>query len=136
MFFAFLQTNIFLFSEKKFIFARIKFFRIMTATALNGLLNYILTLNLSVRNSKWLASKILESTEKKKVKPLDPEIAAIPEEFRCDPYEVSPSGDPFFADKRNVEGIRQRLEEAQNSDISKLVSTKSREEIEQLIESL
>ena len=108
----------------------------MTATALNGLLNYILTLNLSVRNSKWLASKILESAEKKKVKTLDPEIAAIPKEFRCDPYEVSPSGDPYFADKRNVEGVRKRLEETQNSDMSTLVSTKSREEIEQLIESL
>lgn len=29
----------------------------------------------------------------------------IPEEYRCDPFDVSPSGDPFFADKRNLEKI-------------------------------
>lgn len=104
----------------------------MTATALNGLLNYILTLNLSVRNSKWLAGKILESAEKKKVKTLDPEIAAIPEEFRCDPYEVSPSGDPYFADQRNVEAVRQRLEHA-HSDKAEFVKI---DDIDQFIESL
>ena len=31
--------------------------------------------------------------------------ATIPEEFRCNPYNYSPSGDPFFADKRNVEAV-------------------------------
>ena len=30
---------------------------------------------------------------------------AIPEEYRCDPFDVSPSGDPFFADKRNLDKI-------------------------------
>ena len=40
----------------------------------------------------------------------------IPEEFRCNPYDVSPSGDPFFADRRNVEYVGQCLEEAQNED--------------------
>ena len=32
-------------------------------------------------------------------------IKGIPEEFRCNPYDCSPSGDPFFADKRNVEAV-------------------------------
>ena len=104
----------------------------MTTTALNGLFQYILSLNLSKRNSKWLAEKILESTENKST----PEIAKIPEENRCDPYEIIPSGDPFFADKRNVEFVRKRLEDAQHSDPNTLVRTKSREEIEKLIESL
>lgn len=31
--------------------------------------------------------------------------ATISEEFRCNPYDYSPSGDPFFADKRNVEAV-------------------------------
>ena len=79
-----------------------------------------------------MAGKILESTEKKKAKTLDPEIAAIPEEFRCDPYEVSPSGDPYFADKRNVEGIRKRLEHA-HSDKAEFVKI---DDIEKFIESL
>ena len=93
----------------------------MTTTALNGLYQYILSLNLSKRNSKWLATKILESSETKTAKPLDPEIAKIPEEFRCDPYEISPSGDPFFADKRNVEYVRKSIEEAENEDSERTV---------------
>lgn len=28
---------------------------------------------------------------------------AIPEEYRCDPFKMSPSGDLFWADKRNVD---------------------------------
>lgn len=43
---------------------------------------------------------------------IDPEIAKIPEQYRCDPYEISPSGDPFFADKRNVEYVRKCAEAA------------------------
>ena len=53
----------------------------------------------------------------------------IPEEFRCNPYDVSPSGDPFFADKRNVEYVGQCLEEAQNED-SKGSVLNSQEDIE------
>ena len=80
----------------------------MTQVALNGLLNYILTLNLSERNSKWLASKIVEASENKKsAKKLDPEIAKIPEEFRCD---------PFYADKRNVEMVKKACEAAHSKD--------------------
>ena len=90
----------------------------MTTTALNGLYQYILSLNLSKRNSKWLATKILESSETKTAKPLDPEIAKIPEEFRCDPYEISPSGDPFFADKRNVDKLDRILNDKEAMEIS------------------
>lgn len=53
----------------------------------------------------------------------------IPEEFRCNPYDVSPSGDPFFADRRNVEYVGQCLEEAQNED-SKGSILNSQEDIE------
>ena len=33
------------------------------------------------------------------------EFMAIPAEYRVNPFEVSPSGDLFFADKRNLEHI-------------------------------
>lgn len=33
------------------------------------------------------------------------EFMSIPAEYRCDPFEISPSGDLFFADKRNIEKI-------------------------------
>ena len=34
----------------------------------------------------------------------------IPKEHRCDPYEISPSGDIFWADKRNVEIVKKAIE--------------------------
>lgn len=30
---------------------------------------------------------------------------SIPTEYRCNPFEYSPSGDLFFADRRNLEHI-------------------------------
>jgi hypothetical protein len=32
---------------------------------------------------------------------------SIPEEYRCNPFEISPSGDLFWADKRNVALVRE-----------------------------
>lgn len=40
----------------------------------------------------------------------DDMLMDIPKEFRCDPYEVSPSGDMFWADKRNVEKVKKAIE--------------------------
>ena len=37
-------------------------------------------------------------------------LVEIPKEFRCDPYEISPSGDIFWADKRNVELVKKAIE--------------------------
>ena len=34
------------------------------------------------------------------------EFMAIPEEFRVNPFEVSDSGDLYWADKRNVEEVK------------------------------
>jgi hypothetical protein len=45
----------------------------------------------------------------------------IPKEYRCDPYEISPSGDLFWADKRNVEKVKKAIE---NKEVAaKLTST-------------
>ena len=40
----------------------------------------------------------------------DDTLVEIPKEFRCDPYEISPSGDIFWADKRNVEIVKKAIE--------------------------
>jgi hypothetical protein len=40
----------------------------------------------------------------------DDVLVDIPKEYRCDPYEISPSGDVFWADKRNVEKVRKAIE--------------------------
>lgn len=34
------------------------------------------------------------------------EFMAIPEEFRLNPFEISDSGDLYWADKRNVEAVK------------------------------
>jgi len=34
---------------------------------------------------------------------------SIPQEYRCNPYEMSQSGDLYFADKRNVEYVQKQI---------------------------
>jgi hypothetical protein len=41
----------------------------------------------------------------------DDMLIDIPKEYRCDPYEISPSGDLFWADKRNVEKVKKAIED-------------------------
>jgi len=104
----------------------------MTAVALNRLFEYIASLNLSDRSIDWLSEKLQSIKKGKKSKPLDPEIAKIPEEYRCDPYEISPSGDPFFADKRNVEKLDKILNDKEAMEVSG-EPLKSREDIERFL---
>lgn len=40
----------------------------------------------------------------------DDMLVDIPVEHRCDPYEISPSGDMFWADKRNIEKVKKAIE--------------------------
>ena len=52
------------------------------------------------------------------IKPVkrDDALLSIPPEFRRDPYEISPNGDPFFADQRNIDMIEERLKESEKED--------------------
>jgi hypothetical protein len=54
------------------------------------------------------------------------EFLAIPEEFRVNPFEVSPSGDLYYADKRNLDAIDEGL----NSGIA---GTYTREQIKEML---
>ncbi len=56
-----------------------------------------------VKRSKNRAYKLVPVTD-------DDMLIEIPEEYRCDPYEISPSGDLFWADKRNVEIVKKAIE--------------------------
>ena len=55
---------------------------------------------------------------KVKIEPIkkDDAILCIPPEFRRNPYEISPSGDPFFADQRNIDMIEERLKEIESGE--------------------
>ena len=61
----------------------------------------------------------------------DDMLVDIPKEFRCDPYEVSPSGDMFWADKRNVEKVKKAIED---KDIALRLT--SEEDIKNFMDSL
>ena len=62
---------------------------------------------------------------------------AIPEEYRCNPFEMSPSGDTFYADKRNVEKVLKAIEEGrQQSQEGKITSCRTLEENMEFFENL
>ncbi|MDE6721256.1 MAG: hypothetical protein K2J84_03795 [Bacteroidaceae bacterium] len=81
----------------------------MTSVALNNLWNYLQGLQLTARNKDWLMEKLHES---KQEQALSNEIVKIPKRYRTDPYKVSPSGDPYWADIRNVKDLKKVLQEA------------------------
>lgn len=56
-----------------------------------------------VKRSKNRAYKLVPVSD-------DDILVDIPKEYRCDPYEISPSGDMFWADKRNVEIVKKAVE--------------------------
>jgi len=56
-----------------------------------------------VKRSKKRAYKLVPVTD-------DDMLIEIPKEYRCDPYEISASGDMFWADKRNVEIVKKAIE--------------------------
>ncbi len=62
----------------------------------------------------------------------DDMLVDIPIEYQCDPYEISPSGDMSWADKRNVEKVKKAIE---NKDqIAKTLA--SAEDIKNFLNSL
>ena len=48
------------------------------------------------------------------------EFMSIPMEYRCNPFDISPTGDLFFADKRNVENLDIAMSQARNGQTKKL----------------
>jgi uncharacterized short protein YbdD (DUF466 family) len=48
------------------------------------------------------------------------EFFAIPQEYRCNPFNISPSGDIFWADKRNVEQLEKTIEASKTTNWTRL----------------
>ena len=90
---------------------------IMATIATNKLWAYIESLSLSRRDRNWLAGKLLEPS------------------FQTDPYEVSPSGDSFFADSRNVKAVEHDIAEAHRSG-AKFTRLENKEDIMAMINDL
>ena len=55
--------------------------------------------------------------------------------YRVDPYEISPSGDSFFADARNVKAVEEDIAKAHQSG-AKFTRLESKEDITEFINSL
>lgn len=62
----------------------------------------------------------------------DDMLVDIPKEYRCNPYEISPSGDVFWADKRNIEKVKKAIENKENI----AVTLKSADDIKNFLDSL
>ena len=54
-------------------------------------------------------------------------------EHRCNPFDISPSGDLFFADKRNVEKLNKSI---QGSKVEKPTKVNTKKELDELLDSL
>ena len=89
----------------------------MATVATNKLWAYIESLSLSRRDRNWLAGKLLEPTSD------------------ADPYEVSPSGDPFFADSRNVKAVEEDIRKAHEPQ-AKFTRLESKDDIMSMINAL
>ncbi len=89
----------------------------MATIATNKLWAYIESLSLSKRDRSWLAGKLLEPTHD------------------ADPYEVSPSGDQFFADSRNVKAVQEDIRKA-HSPNAKFTRLETKEDIISMINAL
>ena len=87
----------------------------MATVATNKLWTYIESLSLSRRDRNWLASKLLEPTHD------------------ANPYEVSPSGDTFFADSRNVKAVE---DDIRNEPQAQFTRMESKEDIMAMIDVL
>ena len=58
----------------------------------------------------------------------------IPAEYRINPFEISPSGDLYYADSRNVERLKVAINDAEEQKVVKTV--KSKAELQVFLESL
>lgn len=89
----------------------------MSTLTLNRLWAFIESLSLSQKDRDWLAGKLLEPA------------------CKVDPYEVSPSGDTFFADSRNVKAVEEDIAAAHRPGAS-YTRLENEEDIMMLMESL
>ena len=89
----------------------------MATLTMNQLWSFIESLSLSQQDRDWLVSKLIDPT------------------FRVDPFEISPSGDSFFADSRNVEAVNRDVEVAHRPG-AKFTRLANRDDVMRMIDSL
>jgi len=58
---------------------------------------------------------------------------SIPAEYRCNPFDISPSGDVFWADKRNIELVKKGEQQIKEGKFTRITSD---EELKNFFDSL
>lgn len=61
------------------------------------------------------------------------DFLSIPEEYRCNPFDISPSGDLFWGDKRNVANLKESIKQSKEGET---ITVSSKEELKSLLDSL
>ncbi len=89
----------------------------MATLTLDKLWNFIESLSLSEKDREWLVGKLQSPS------------------FYVDPHEVSPTGDTFFADSRNVKAVEKDITEAHRPDAT-FTRLETKEDVMNLINSL
>ncbi len=89
----------------------------MATLTMNKLWSFIESLSLSQDDRNWLAGKLQEPS------------------YRVDPYTISPSGDKFFADIRNVQAVERDIAEAHRPH-AKFTRLETKEDITAFLDSL
>ncbi|GHT82678.1 hypothetical protein FACS189467_8080 [Bacteroidia bacterium] len=65
------------------------------------------------------------------------EFMAIPDKYRCNPFDISPSGDLFWADTRNVRKLEQDLKQAdEDMKSGNVTCCKTKEDLKAFFDSL
>jgi len=54
------------------------------------------------------------------------DFLSIPKKYRVNPFDISPSGDVYFADKRNVDDIDKSLENVKKGMVKRLSKEEQR----------
>lgn len=89
----------------------------MATLTMNKLWSFIESLSLTQKDRDWLVDKLREAS------------------YKVDPYDISPSGDDFFADVRNVEAVQQDIDAA-HSPNAKFTRLENKDDITAFINSL
>ena len=90
----------------------------MATLTMRKLWAFIESLSLTKKDRDWLVNKLTE-----------------PSPHQVNPYDISPSGDDFFADSRNVEAVQRDIDAAHRPG-AKFTSLETKDDIKALINSL
>lgn len=56
------------------------------------------------------------------------DFLAIPEEYRCNPFDISPSGDVYFADKRNIQALKKSMQQVREGKTHSMLPNETLDE--------